>query len=110
MRLLRLAPLPFVLGILVAATSAGHAAAPPTAQSCVQARGEARYLGFAYDHWVHLTNRCDRPVTCQVVTDRNPDPVDADVAAQATLSVLTYRASTTAVFTFKMQCEFGGTE
>jgi len=91
---------------LIASAPTTRADDPPTAQACVKARGEARYLGFAYDHWVHLSNECKRPVSCRVTTDRNPEPVDASVPAQTSVAVLTYRASTTASFSFQVHCEF----
>jgi hypothetical protein len=93
--------LAFAVGILVGTPTTSAAGSSP---SCVQARAEARYLGFAYDHWVHVHNACEKPVACTVSTNVNPDPIDFDVPAAETRSVLTFRANTSSQFTYDLSC------
>lgn len=91
------------LGTLVAAPTTG-AAETSGAPACVHARGEARYLGFAYDHYVHIRNACDREAACTVTTNVNPHPIDDRIPAGETHSVLTFRASPARTFTFDLRC------
>ena len=41
--------------------------------ACVKSQSEARFDGYGYDHWVHLTNACKVAVRCSVKTNANPE-------------------------------------
>ena len=95
----------FVLPFLaLVGTPTTGAAEPAQTPACVQARDEARYIGFAYDHWVHIRNTCGAAADCSVSTNVNPDPVDVRVPAGEGRSVLTFRANPSRRFTIKMSC------
>lgn len=95
------------VGALVAAPTTG-AAESSDVPVCVHARAEARYIGFAYDHFVHIRNDCKQTAACTVTTNINPDPIDVRVAAGRTRSVLTYRASPAREFTYTLRCSLDG--
>ncbi len=42
--------------------------------ACAKVEASARAQGFGYTHLVTLTNRCDKPVVCEVWTDVDPSP------------------------------------
>src|SRR5690606_9886806 len=62
----------------------------PEQPTCVSFRTEVRY-SVGYDHLVHVTNECSRPVACTVRTDVNPSDLSVRVAPRTTETVLTFR-------------------
>ena len=72
--------------------------------SCVRAKHHARYLGFAWDHVVTILNDCKKGAACVVTTSANPDPIDVQVEAKTSKSVLTYRANPSREFTYELSC------
>lgn len=72
--------------------------------TCVSHRAEARPTS-GYDHWVHVTNACTRPVSCRVWTNVNPDAVRVEISPQTTSSLLTFRGSPAREFTANVECE-----
>jgi hypothetical protein len=75
-----------------------------TSIACVDAWGETRYRNYAYDHIVHVKNRCQKTVLCRVSTNVNPDPVEVSVPAQEAREVLTFRGSPSRDFVPKVDC------
>ena len=71
---------------------------------CVKWKQESRFVGFAYDHLVHLTNGCDHPVRCDVSSDVNPEPTSVTLKKGEKKSVLTFRGSPSRKFKAKVAC------
>lgn len=96
----------------VQSTSAPTTSAPTTSArvavdpklSCVEYNAEARYSGVGYDHLVHISNHCERAVTCEVSTNVNPEKTRVAVASKATETVLTWRGSPAREFTAAVSC------
>jgi len=80
----------------------GHAAGANP--SCIEVAGEAIYRSYGYDHIVHVRNRCERQVACDVSTDVNPEPQHIDVPARTEVDVLTFRGSPARAFTPRAAC------
>jgi hypothetical protein len=102
----RLAPLllalPTLLGVL--ASPPGALANQGKTPSCIQSRPEARYLGFAWDHFVLVQNTCDQSAVCSVSTSANPDPIAFTVPSSETRAILTFRANPSREFTYDLRC------
>ena len=73
--------------------------------ACVDIRAEARWQGAGYNHWVFITNHCDRPVACDVSTDVNPATLTVTVQPGQTSDVLTFRGSPARTFTPYVTCQ-----
>ncbi len=105
----RLAPLllalPALVGVL--ATPPLAIANPGKTPSCIQSRPEARYLGFAWDHFVVVRNTCDKSAACSVSTSANPNPIAFTVPASETRAILTFRANPSREFTYDLRCSPG---
>jgi hypothetical protein len=78
------------------------------AKSCWSSSDSAPYRGFGYDHVVTITNRCDKPLDCDVRTKVNPDPTHARVAGHATVEVITFHGSPAREFKSDVQCKPAG--
>jgi len=76
----------------------------PRPLQCVQFWPEARYSGAGYDHWVHLLSDCDALAICSVVTNVNPDVIEARVAPGEHVAVLTWRGSPAREFKASAYC------
>lgn len=76
------------------------------APACVKHRAEARYRNLGYDHLVHVSNGCDRPVACRVSTNVNPDPVEIALSPGESREVVTWRGSPAREFTARVACRF----
>lgn len=74
------------------------------ADTCAHAEKQVRYLS-GYDHLVHVENTCDYAIRCTVRTDVNKDGVTAEIAAKAKTTVVTWRGTPQADFTFTVSCE-----
>ncbi len=91
-----------LLGSVLAAPSS--IASAPSVPACVHSQAQSRYLGFAYDHVVLITNRCDKTASCSVTTSSNPDPIHTTVDAHHAREVLTFRANPARTFTYELRC------
>ncbi len=98
------AALTAAIAALLVGTPATHASKPPGTPACIQARPQARYVGFAYDHVVHIHNGCQPDAACSVTTNVNPEPVHARIPSGERRSVLTFRASPSRQFTYELRC------
>lgn len=78
----------------------GDAAAGP----CVTWRQEARFVGVAYNHLVHLANRCDKAAVCRIKTDVNPQPATVSLAPKEKKTHLTFRGSPARTFKADVVC------
>jgi len=74
------------------------------AGDCVTWQQEARFVGVAYNHLVHLTNRCDRSAVCRIKTDVNPQEATVRLAPKEKKSYLTFRGSPARVFKATVSC------
>jgi hypothetical protein len=74
------------------------------AAGCVDYHGEARYLGFGYNHIVTLKSSCKVAMTCSVKTDVNPEASSVDLAPGEETSVTTWAGSPARVFTPNVSC------
>jgi hypothetical protein len=83
-----------------------HAPLPADAPqpACVTFSTEARFVGLAYNHIVHLANGCDVPQSCTVTTDVNPEPQTVAVPPRSTVQVVTFIGSPARTFTAAVQC------
>ena len=73
--------------------------------SCVRLEAMPRWGAGAYDHWLRVTNGCERRVRCEVSTDVNPEPVRVELAPEASQELLTFRGSPARTFTPRAVCE-----
>lgn len=94
-----------LVALSVSVTVAHSGAPDPRATpACVNVWTEARYVNYAYDHFVHLQNVCPEDHTCTVSTDVNPKPADVVVHAREHVEVLTYRGSPARTFIATVTC------
>ena len=75
-----------------------------SAPACVAVSTEARFVGHAYNHIVHIANGCSAAKSCAVATDVNPEPQLVSVPAGARAEVLTFRGSPARTFTAAVRC------
>ncbi|MDD5309065.1 MAG: hypothetical protein PHU25_17265 [Deltaproteobacteria bacterium] len=95
-----------LLVLLLGAGIAGVAyAASGTSAGCVDWRSEAVFNGTGYNHLVHLTSRCDKPVGCDVSTDVNPAPIKVELEPGRSQTVNTFLGSPATAFTPKVTCK-----
>jgi hypothetical protein len=94
-----------VVSAYAAAESPNHTPGRDTKLSCVSWKAEARFVGFAYNHLVHLDNRCPHSVSCTVKTDVNPEPVTVSLSKGEKRTVLTFRGSPARRFKATVVCE-----
>jgi hypothetical protein len=83
------------------AGASGSAALP----ACISVGTEARYVPYGYNHVVLLKNGCSKAATCSVATDVNPQATSVEVAASASVEVLTFTASPAQVFHARVTCK-----
>lgn len=93
----------FILALLLLSPAAALAQA--SLPSCIRVEGVARWGASAYNHFVRVTNGCERPARCTVATDVNPQPQTIEVAPGRTVEVLTFRGSPARAFTPRVSCE-----
>ena len=80
---------------------------PPLAQegpACVTFSTEARFVGLAYNHIVHIANGCGVPKSCTVATNVNPQPQAVTVPSGSTVDVVTFIGSPASTFTASVLC------
>jgi hypothetical protein len=94
-----------LVALFTGAEVSDRAAIGDTRVKCVSWKAEARFVGFAYDHLVHLDNRCPHPASCTVKTDINPDPVTVSLSTGEKKTVLTFRGSPARRFKATVMCE-----
>ncbi len=73
--------------------------------NCVKWTKEARFVGMAYNHLVHLHNRCKKSMICEVTTDVNPKPTKTVLTSDAKTTILTFRGSPAREFEAKVTCK-----
>lgn len=98
-----LASLVLVSSSVDAAADAGTPA--PALPACVVVSTEARWVPYGYNHIVTLKNGCSKAATCSVSTDISPQATSIDVAASATVDVLTFTASPAQTFFARVGCK-----
>lgn len=76
-----------------------------TEAGCIHWVTEARWVGMAYNHLVHLDSTCTQAMVCQVSTDVNPDPVEAEVPAGQKRTVTTFIGSPSSEFKAFVSCQ-----
>ena len=86
------------------AQSAADGGASPL-PACVGVGTDARYVPYGYNHVVVLKNGCSKPAMCSVSTNVNPKASSVDVAAGATVEVLTFTASPAQAFNAHVTCK-----
>jgi hypothetical protein len=105
-----------VCGALLLVSLIGHTIgarandqAPPKKPSpqvaCVKSQSEARFDGYGYDHWVHLTNACKVAVRCSVKTNANPEGTVVELGVGEQKSVMTFMGSPAREFTVEVSCQ-----
>jgi len=84
-------------------------AEPPAAarapKPCVDVRAEASFASVGYDHLVHLTNGCKKPMACTVKTDVNPDAAQVELEPAEAKTVVTWRGSPAREFKPDVTCK-----
>jgi len=78
--------------------------ADPPPPTCVTFAIEARFVGLAYNHIVHVANGCSGAKSCTVATDVNPAPQVVTVPAGSTVDVVTFIGSPARTFTAAVHC------
>lgn len=81
------------------------AAAGSSFPTCIQVRASAPYGNAGYDHIVTLDNGCEKPATCLVSTDVNPETVSVALGPGESKSVLTFRGSPARTFRAHVSCK-----
>ena len=71
---------------------------------CVTFSTEARFVGYAYNHIVHVANGCNAAKSCMVSTDVNPEPQAVTVPSSSTVQVVTFIGSPASAFTADVRC------
>lgn len=96
----------FVATVVVAVTAgAEDAGAPSALPACISVSTDARYVPYGYNHIVILKSGCSKAATCSVATDVNPQPISAELAAGATVEVLTFSGSPAQAFRARVTCK-----
>ncbi len=74
---------------------------------CAKAEPAARYVGLGYTHSVTLRNGCEKPVTCSLWTDADPEPKQTvQVRPGESVEVVTRRGSPASALTAFKECTF----
>ena len=72
--------------------------------ACTEVHAEVAYENLGYTHTVVLTNHCKKPVTCEITTNANPEPVSVSLDPDETHSIVTFRGSPAREFTPTVHC------
>jgi hypothetical protein len=78
--------------------------AEPPLEVCVGVWTEARYVGFGYNHIVHVANGCNAAASCTVTTNVNPEPQTVAVPPGSRTDVVTFVGSPASTFAAKVEC------
>ena len=73
--------------------------------ACISVATQARYVPYGYNHVVVVKNGCSKAAACSVATNVNPQASSVEVAANATVEVLTFTASPAQTFTALVSCK-----
>ena len=76
----------------------------PSKADCVSWTAEAKFVGVAYNHLVHLHSQCEKPATCRVKTDVNPKEERVVLTPGEKKTVLTFRGSPAREFKAQVNC------
>jgi hypothetical protein len=71
---------------------------------CVTFSTEARFVGLAYNHIVHVANGCSVSQSCAVTTNVNPEPQVLTVPSGSRVEVVTFMGSPARTFTADVRC------
>jgi hypothetical protein len=71
---------------------------------CVTFSTEARFVGLAYNHIVHVANGCSVPQSCAVTTNVNSEPQILTVPSGSRVEVVTFIGSPARTFTADVRC------
>jgi len=71
---------------------------------CATVKTEAAFVGLAYNHLVHIHNKCAYAVSCRIKTDVNPKEETITVPAGEQKTHLTFRGSPAREFKAKVTC------
>jgi hypothetical protein len=93
-----------VLAALACATTAARPRMGEPMPTCVRWAAESRYRPYGYDHVVHIHNSCDVVAMCSVITDVNPERIQAIVPAQSAVEVVTWVGAPGREFTPSVSC------
>ena len=91
--------------LLVLLLGVAQASAQGSLPRCVRVEGVARWGADAYNHFVRVTNGCDRLARCRVATDVIPEPQAIDVPPGQTVEVITFRGAPGSGFTPRVTCD-----
>ena len=72
--------------------------------NCLETWTEARFRGYAFDHYVHIQNGCAYDALCVVTTNVNPNPQEVEVDVGQHIEVVTFHGSPWRTFTAKVTC------
>lgn len=76
----------------------------PSLPACVKVKAYARYGAYGYDHLVQIDNGCTKTAACRVTTDVNPEPIEVEVGAASSETVVTFRGSPASEFKADVRC------
>ena len=97
----RIATVLFLLAVLAPLGALAQGGLP----DCIEVTSEARWAAAAYNHYVRVTNGCDRLARCRVATDVNPEAQSIEVRPGASVEVITFRGSPASRFTPHVTCD-----
>ena len=79
----------------------------PAADTCTEVQGTARYEGYGYTHVVSLKNNCEKPVSCALWTDVDPEPrTTVNVAPGESAEITTRKGSPAREVTGLKSCTY----
>jgi hypothetical protein len=84
------------------ATPDARSDSPPPA--CLSFWTEARFVGLAYQHIVHIANGCSVAMSCTVATDVSPEAKVVTVPSGSRVEVVTFLGSPARTFTAFVHC------
>jgi hypothetical protein len=94
------------LALLMGAVALAQGRVEGTRPDCVEVEAIARSTGYAYNHWVTLTNGCSEATRCTVATDVAPSSTEVMLRPEEHRELLTYRGSPASAFTATVNCRF----
>jgi hypothetical protein len=90
--------------LIAALASSALGIARAELMSCLDTWPEARGGPKAYDHFVHIRNRCPAAARCEVSSDSNPVPARVIVLQHQSAEVLVRRRSPSRSFVPRVSC------
>jgi hypothetical protein len=91
--------------LIVSANPLSGRADDPAPVTCVKWTAEAKFVGLAYNHLVHLDNQCDFTASCRVKTNVNPKEETVVLKSKETKTHLTFRGSPAREFKAEVVCK-----